>query len=492
MPCSFSCLTEYGGPPCARPEILEGVVKSPFVEIIIGDKESQITVGNKSNPPDNKAVIKSFEVGVSDGTAGTVEIYDEEGGSFALFMDKIAKTLSKTSKDYQFKIDFGWIIKDCTNKITMKKASDLLKNKLTYKLMEIASVYDNGRIKFTLTFKDLTDQAADNRAEDIEGTDDQKITLKQAIENILKNTHPKITSVQYLRVEGKGTTEWKFKNEPDGPKKAWHPEQQNVFAAIRKWLTGQKTDRDKGILFGWNPESPVPELILWEDDSPGKGKDKCCDQNIGTFVANGGSCSNVLSFNPSAKWPAALSSGGTPAGAATGGGKKQGHGPNDIRKTEVEKAGPQRIPTVSPSFFDSMSPDEIPKLLQEFDEIQTIASNWAGELGKPIPIEAELRIVGEPHYCSPKIIRGRTVSIILLNPFYIKTFGDKKTWLSMPTCNEVYSNKGWVVMGVNHQISEGSFVTTLKVFLPSPNSSKEPGTPLGCEGPVYENSIPEK
>jgi hypothetical protein len=100
------------------------------------------------------------------------------------------------------------------------------------------------------------------------------------------------------------------------------------------------------------------------------------------------------------------------------------------------------------------------------------------------PIEGELKIFGDPSLVFPIDLVGKTLSLIVINPFHIKnssadSCGD---WLAEPTCNSVFSNKNWQILGVNHQISSGSYVTILKIKLAVPGVELQPEDIIGGKG----------
>jgi len=70
------------------------------------------------------------------------------------------------------------------------------------------------------------------------------------------------------------------------------------------------------------------------------------------------------------------------------------------------------------------------------------------------------------------------MAIVVLNPAVIR--GCK--WLAEQPINEILSNRAWQIMGVDHQITDGKYVTTFKVMLPSPNADLNYQTPLGGAG----------
>jgi hypothetical protein len=104
------------------------------------------------------------------------------------------------------------------------------------------------------------------------------------------------------------------------------------------------------------------------------------------------------------------------------------------------------------------------------------------------PVEADLVIQGNPDLVATQLIYKQWVSIIVVNPFHLtggsnKGDGDCPDWTISPPCNEMMTNKGWFVRGVNHSIRDGSYTTTLKVYLTGPGGTKPTGEPLGCNGP---------
>ena len=62
-------------------------------------------------------------------------------------------------------------------------------------------------------------------------------------------------------------------------------------------------------------------------------------------------------------------------------------------------------------------------------------------------------------------------------------------WLAMPKCNATLSNKNYMILGINHQIQNGQFVTTFKLKLNLPNIDSFDGAGLGddCGGERYIN-----
>jgi hypothetical protein len=110
-------------------------------------------------------------------------------------------------------------------------------------------------------------------------------------------------------------------------------------------------------------------------------------------------------------------------------------------------------------------------------------------------ITAELRILGDPRqpFCEDGL--KRPVSIVAINPFHIQQNVNAGCgeWLAIPGCNEILSNKQWLVNGINHSIKEGNYTTTLKLFLAAPGNQQGKNEPLGgsgSNGPTVKNTCP--
>ncbi len=97
-------------------------------------------------------------------------------------------------------------------------------------------------------------------------------------------------------------------------------------------------------------------------------------------------------------------------------------------------------------------------------------------------IKAELRVQGDPSFwlCTPRAGMGRTVGVIFINPFFLnpgKDVNDCPVWAAADpadpnatVCNKMLTNKSWWIYGVDHQIRDGQYVTTIDVVLPSPSA----------------------
>lgn len=480
--CEFECVQTYA---CGVPQNLpHGAIYGPFVEIGFRGEGTMITVGNHSSPPDNHACIKSFEYGFSEGSGVKVEIYDEEGSKLSKFVDRLSKTVCNASSDYKMSVDFGWITTDCNNQVVVDRASTY-GNRLNFLPLKIEVAFENGKIKYTIEGTDLQDRISENRLENGEGREDSKVDLKNAIRTMFSNSCPHIDDVRFEDIDG---NPWDFKNSDggkSGPKSVWTTDQQNGLATTRKWIAPLSTKNDKGVVFQWKADEQDPCIVLLEDPNPAPSGENasCCSRNIGTYIVNGGNCSPVLSFTPTINWTLVANggSGGQQAGGASGGNMKQVGRPG----SKIERVGSQTCFPVNQN--DNLwRPNE--SNVEKSQEAN--ANHEAAVRFREVPqsINAELKLMGEPQFAYPlghHGLVGRTVSIIVINPFYLKDC----EWIAEPPCNEILSNKKWMVIGANHQIREGSYTTTLKLFLEVPNSDSEPGTTLGagCGTTSFDN-----
>jgi hypothetical protein len=457
---------------------------APFVKAGFGtaDGSSAITVGNNSFPlRPHEAVIKSFEYSLSDGFQCRIEIFDEQGGSFTKFVREMAKCIDTLSKDYNLKVKFGWIGTRCDGSIDVWSSLTKL-----FLPKDIEASFTQGKIKFIVTGTDMMQAIFAARENRCYGGDKvQTLPLKQAIKNLFSQNEPKC-DVKFLRrnFQGPSTEEWEFNTGGmEGPKNAWRSDNQNKLATAQKWLEPFRTNKNKGIVPTYNSEKN--EVIFWEDIDDCT-PEKAAGRSIGTFIVNAGKCSSVLDFSPKINWVLAFSS-LAPGGATSPSShqpvkkeNKRATGCNVQQQEDGSKAGSfQAIPITSQA-HDEYGPD---KVTPETEKSQNVNAKAGSKFEAFKAISAELRIVGNPDwdFTSLQKIMGRTASIVVINPFHLVGGGDKTCpdWLASPGCNDYLSNKYWQVQGANHNITEGSYTTTLSVFLAAPGIDLDPGTPLG-------------
>jgi hypothetical protein len=475
MPCEVNCL-ETSSCGLLRTPPDDAAVWTPFVTITFAG--GTITVGNEASPPNNHGYIKSFEYGLSEGVGFKAEIVDEEGGTFSSFVDSLNKRILLAANEVQnCTADWGWIYTDCNNNLHTIKVSDFLGGKtLTFLPLSCETVMDGGKMRFTVTATNLGDRLIETRVFKV-----YRAHLKQAIRQLFLDNNPAI-EVAFIDIDG---NEWNFSNEdggPEGPFSAWTCDDQNALSIARKWITPLMTENKKGILIRYDPIGP--RIVFLEDPTQTENQN-CCAKNIGTYIY-GGDCTNVLSFTPKYQWTLALNSG---KGGQAGGPFRAG-GEEAKAEEGIENVGIQTTGVADGNENMWRNPNDIGR--KRLDAIA--AHDRAAKLYEVGGmIEGELRIQGDPSLALPfgnAALTGSSVSIIVINPFYVKSDQSGCFWLAKPVCHPLLTNKNWMIMGVNHQISTGSYVTTLSVKLIAPNVNVPIGEPLGgtgCGGQSFEN-----
>ena len=475
MACTVDCLSTYT---CGKDifQAYPGAIYTPFVDVKIGD--IHITMGNKSSPAyKNHAAVSSFTYGFEPGTSSfgaDIEIVDSGGTAYRDIIRAINKTITNAATEAAgINLDFGWIIQDCNGKVDSKwTANQIGKTKITGFLAEAEQTFENAIIKLKIKIRAPTVQSPDVPQDIIIGDENNKRTLKSAIIEIFTKYEPKYSGVRFESKDsdGKGGfKEFEFKNSdggPDGPLGVWTSSQQNTISAVRSWLNSVTTSNDLGILLEYDANNY--EMVLKESPFG----QPSCQYNLGTYIVNGGNCSPVLEFNPTIKWLPTASTGAVSGSATSAGGAQLAP-----VEENVQKAGSHAAPAQQQHESHFRNPDDIASKAAEAFSAQYDA-NYLVETPYA-PFDAQLKIMGDPYFANLTSFTGKEVSIIVLNPFRTKT---DCTWISEPTCNQVLSNKHYLIKGVSHQITEGSFVTTLHVFMFAPNSNLPADSTLGGGG----------
>lgn len=485
-----------------------GVAGTQTITTIDPAGKPDLTVGNNSNPPNNHAAIKSFSYGASDGNGAEVEVFDEEGGEFDLFVNKMVKVLAD-GNDFGCSIEWGWALVDCQGNKSVIKSS-----RHYFLILSVDIQFASGGVKFKLELQDLMEPLFETRENDVfEG-----VTLKKAIETLFtEKATPKIDSVIFKRMTpGAGgqspcnnltgnndmgnqsnsvnlndLEDLEFKNPLENSTDAnWECKNQTPLAAVREWLKDKMTSNDKGTIIFWNSSSAKSQLVILEDPLPKCWKDldkEQCSRSIGTYIVNGGADSPVLSFDPQIKFnfAAAARAGAGVDNQSADGARSQPASPCPENNGDDKGRGPTPVGSGDTTFI---------QMNEGFNQIygpgnlrlamRGVAANERANKTYE-NIEADLRIQGDPSLDNPYVIKVKTVSIVVVNPFHLRNSGgnqiksgnflsDCPEWLVGPPCNQILSNKNWFIKGVSHEIKEGSFTTTLKLYLPAPGQTTTP------------------
>lgn len=501
--CLAGCIAEYYCSPLHRPGPAGEQAESfaPIVKVQIGEL-SLITVGNKSYPADpHTAVIKSYEIGWVDSQSLTIEILDEAGGRFGALIDGLRKCAT-VGRNTLIKSRFGWVITTCEGS---KKVIESPLITSVFTGLEVN--YSEGKIKYRLTGTALDPIYADMREDKINGEEFKGMKLEDAIEQLCGLDPPMRVSFCERQPDGKlkcgkNMFDWE-KFGKGGPRAAWQADNQNRISTISKWIEGYRikdgSPKGKGLILLMDSIT-YDHLIILKDPTldPGEG-DPCDVGSLGTFIVNGGKCSSVIEFTPKFNWISGLANfnaGGETASAADTrpvfAEDPNGKTPNQ-EKEHGKNVGLQQQTTINQSAWNAYGPKnahyEVLTSQQRHNKANRIVEIDVES------ITADLKILGDPR--PPFVIMSewiaQPVSIVAINPFHIvgNDNGGCGEWLAKPGCNQILSNKSWKVQGINHSIKEGSFTTTLKLFLAAPAIEVGHNDPLGgvgSMGPTVKNT----
>lgn len=266
-----------------------------------------------------------------------------------------------------------------------------------------------------------------------------------------------------------------------GPKGIWSCHETTPFQTIRNWMNSHAVKADtavagsagKGITMTFDPLNR--ELLFWSDAHPSCGYTIDIEQRLKACYITSGKCSPVLSFTPTSRY-------NFHAAAAAGGLSTPITGTQSKMQDQMQYSGcfvqgrnNKGQPVPAGSTLDNMG---------EGAGIETTSAFAAHRRATFLQytIEAELRVQGDPSdfLCSPLFGYGKSVAIVVTNPFYL-TEEDEEfcgwSQLTDSSCNTVFTNPAWFILGVDHQIKDGSYVTTYKLALfPAGNAEVNAGT----------------
>jgi len=472
---------------------LPSAVVGPFVEIIIeGQTITNSNIGNLSK--DGTACIKSFQFGrsVSNGVGFKVEIINETWE----WVKKTFKALNKTKKQVlpdmrKAQCRFGWVTRDCNGnygKITNLDAG----GELHFLVQTVESSFENGVYKISVECTDLM-QRNNNQTQGLNefGDDDNKMNLKNSLRKIWTGNYtPPVDRVIFRKWDADGVAgtggEFSFRNKDggeNGPWGTWQTKEKNKLSTTRNWLNGVNTSNKRGITQNFDNENLLS--LVFQEDPKSLAQ---CKNSIGTYVVNGGNCSPVISFNPKINWILENSGTGAVSGGASSPPKAGIKNRNDVQKANEIQNERETIGGEQKAAIDRVQHGWRPPAAQVEATSEALTNHSAATRGNEIvnTIEAELTVQGNPKFAynyGQGGIVGKTMAIIVINPAVIRGC----TWIAQEPVNEILSNRTWQIMGVDHQITDGKYVTTFKVALLSPNAELNASTPLGGQGWKVEN-----
>jgi hypothetical protein len=482
---------------CTR-RLLKGETLSPFVRIKFKVSGVSITVGNESAPSiENRACIKDFEFGHSNGLECRVTIHDDFGGSFVKFMEDILKDAkcATPASGMTMELDFGWINSSCDG------GGGIAEKSIDYKIMctNIMCNFSGGKFIFEITGRDITSLAEDTTFTKTYGGDgDNGEFLTEAISKMFKEGphEPIVGSVRFLRIVNGTIKECGFEkydkgDKMRGPKDKWTANNLDKITTALNWLKDYNTDGKKGWVPAYNSQAKDGEIIFWEDPKPNCGETvQWLRRMLAVYVVNGGQCSKVIEFNPKVKWNfSSLTNAGGSMGDAQAssnpntGGKNEGlYDCESLKRPRLGDVGSETTSNAN----ENMVNREGGRANKETAKAQG-KQQKAFKLNTDNFIEADLVVLGEPTLLRPSLCINRNIWIIFYNPFLINGGGQGRCgdWLSVPPpgCNPILSNKAWLVKQIVHRITaDGKFTTNFQVCLTTPGVDTNVGEPVGGLG----------
>jgi hypothetical protein len=485
------CTTQHS---CGNLKTVEsGHVLSPWVKCIFrGGGGNEITVGNESCPSlDNSAVIKSFNFGISDGGECKITIHDQMGSSLHVFLKNMVKQL-QDQKDWFIIIQWGWTKSGCPNP---PPSSTSKRHYLQMRWLETNFV--QGKFIHEITAVDTMSLAVEGGIEEIFGEEGKNgLYLKDALQKLFtEKPHPIVKSVKYCRLNkstGKPECGIGFKeggtgeNAGKGPKFVWKGNAANKLETARSWIGPWVTDQDKTFVLVYETLVDGGEIIFWERpvfDCDEVTSEAFC---LGTYIVNGGADSPVIEFNPRIKWGFAglpANGGNVPVATvedvASPQNKAQGVKHCIMQSRTNQKGAGQVISITTPDVSRAVDGDKATGVAMDGQAKQIIQDSiFIMDSG----IMADMTIVGDPTLPTQMdgVIQGKTIAIAFVNPFHLlPSSGKCGDWLASPPCNEVLSNKNWLIMKMNHRIEGGTYTTSFTLRCLSPGFDTGLGNPIG-------------
>ena len=477
------CVQEHN---CGEIKVVEpGHTLSPWVKVTFrAGGGNTISVGNQSSPSlDNSAVIKSFNIGWSDGAECKIVIHDTMGSSISVFLKNMMIEL-KDSSDRMIIVQWGWTKSGCPTPppSSMSKPHILM-------LDSLETNYIQGKFIHEIKATDTMATAVQGGVEKIYGEDTANgISLKAALKKLLtEEPHPIVKNIKYCRVNNKtGLVECnvKFKDFPDGPKHKWAGNAANKLEVAKQWVANVLTEKDKTMVPVYDSLVDGGSVIFWERpvlDCTEISNEKLC---IGTYIVNGGINTPVIEFNPRIKWdfgPSPANGGQMADATIESDPQNKAQGVENCPQLSRNGAkGSGQVLSVPPT---NMHRDIYVKDATKIKrEANAKAMALDGYHIMDDGILADMVIVGDPTLPTQAdgVIDGKMLAIAFVNPFHLmptgSTCGD---WLAKPPCNELLSDKNWLIQKMNHRIEGGTYTTSFSLRLTAPGYDTLVSAPVG-------------
>jgi hypothetical protein len=461
-------------------------VAAPFIEVTFGAGNNTLTVGNQSDPENNNnACIIGLNISTSNGMNAKIEVVDQEGGQFYNFFDSLIKHINSTEPSICL-IDYGWIGSDCDNNPIKRTMASVSGSRTEGQIIEMNVTKSSGLYSYEINCGSLMTIAQAGKTQKTYGFDGvSKYKLDLAITQYCQDPEqpPVFKQVNFWRKQkGGGTQTWEFKAIHDVPQGPWRTNNQGKLETILEWIQDWATDQGKGMVLSIDEREGKRSLILWEDPhTPCQNDNECAGDRLGTFIVNGGNCSNVLEFNPTINWSSAWASktiGGEQGGptAAVGVPLKDNfpNNPNGCNQGEYKQEGKTGNILLNNNLTTNTGEQalKIAAANRNANELANSKFQVASSLGGMMTaIEADLKIIGTVEMGFTHIYDNLFgyCSIIVINPFYLSRGGTDSCpkWIYGQSCNTVLTDTNWQLQQITHDIRGGKFETTLHVYLAS-------------------------
>ena len=425
------------------------------------------TVGGFDPAAKQEALIKSFSYGFDDGVGCKLEIFDRKGSTFGYFFEKLNKEFAGANKNYRMRIKFGWTCSTCPG---IYNKNPRLESKCRYFLPHtIQKVYEKGAFKYIIEGIDTMQVAFQGKDDKVQGFDDKKMLLKEAVKQVYAQYDPPVI-VEFVRPTA-CQTQFETIAEPfvdDAGKPAtgaWKTTARDPMSAVADWKKDYVTDAGFGLAPRWDNGKADPTIKYVEQGCDSELNATCCY----TYIVNGGKYSPVIAFNPEINWPfqAAENMGGGAGSTASGESIKRNRTQTNSQGCTViipvdENQGERTAIPPGNEAVENHGPDNAQRASDQSINAHTQANKTL------YPMKAEMRVQGDPAMDNPMEWKTRKLSIVLINPFWpVENAGGGfcPDFLATPVCNPIFTNKNWIIEAVSHDIKEGSFVTTIKMYL---------------------------
>ncbi len=261
----------------------------------------------------------------------------------------------------------------------------------------------------------------------------------------------------------------------------WQTDNLSPLEILRNWLGVNKSKKGKGLLPYFTTEEDGDHLTIREAEVVNNCSPPPVSQNSTNkmYIVNGGYESRVISFEPQIKWHfgGKVDTGGfIPFGSSKALSQiVPGIEPCPPAAGTLE--GPGKEAKEGPTTSHSPIDEELLKIYGPDAGKVKAKTDKINLASQPIwnPITATMRIQGDPDLDTIGSLIGKYVTVIFLNPFkpslVPKASGAILDWTLQTigtdpsTCNGVLSSKKWMIQGISHDISEGSYTTTLRLYL---------------------------